>query len=214
MLKYLFKLIFASLILFYPYLVYKGINQGVLWLTPVVIAGFYFFQALKANEINTRTQKFSIVLLLLVGSIYFQNLKAKLIPVIVQLNLMLFFGKTLLNGKGPSLIERFAKLSFPQIPPLLSRYCRYLTFIWTIFFAINVLVCIILALYAPVEWWTLYTGVIILVLSGLLIIVEYIWRHFYFRTMKLPEKLIPNVKETIKTMAINGRKIWQDVNEI
>jgi uncharacterized membrane protein len=210
--KVLWKIIITTLILLYPYLVYKGIQQGLVWFAPSVIASLYFVQAIKAKTIQIRSQKIVIVLLLIVGTVYYQNLMAKLIPVFIQLNLMLFFGKTLLIGKGPSVIERFAKLSFPQIPPLLSQYCRYLTLIWTIFFAINALTCVVLALYAPVEWWMLYTGVIILMLTGLLIVVEYIWRHFYFRTVSLPEKLIPNVKESIKSMAINGRKIWEDVN--
>ena len=212
MCKVLWKIILTTLILLYPYLVYKGVQQGVAWFAPAVITSLYLFQAIKADTIQIRSQKILLVVLLLVGTVYYQNLMAKLIPVIIQLNLMLFFGKTLLNGKGPSLVERFAKLSFPQIPPLLSRYCRYLTLTWTIFFAINVFACFVLALYAPVEWWMLYTGVIILMLTGLLIVAEYIWRHFYFRAMKLPEKLIPNVKESIKSMAVNGRKIWQDVN--
>lgn len=131
--KVLWKIIITTLILLYPYLAYKGIQQGIVWFAPSVIASLYFFQAFKAKTKQIRSQKIVLVLLLLVGTVYYQDLIAKLIPVIIQLNLMLFFGKTLLSGKGPSLIERFAQLDFPQIPPLLSQYCRYLTIIWTIF---------------------------------------------------------------------------------
>ena len=89
--KVLWKIIITTLILLYPYLAYKGIQQGLVWFAPSVIASLYFFQAIKAKTIQIRSQKIVIVLLLLVGTVYYQNLMAKLIPVIIQLNLMLFF---------------------------------------------------------------------------------------------------------------------------
>ena len=68
----------------------------------------------------------------------------------------------------------------------LVNYCRYLTIMWTSFFVFNVLACVFLALFAPVEWWAIYTGVLILLLTGVLMVAEYIWRHFYLRSIDLP----------------------------
>jgi hypothetical protein len=84
---------------------------------------------------------------------------------------------------------------------------------WTGFFAFNVVACIVLALFAPVSWWALYTGVMIFLLSGVLMIGEYIWRHFYFQSIKmeLPDKPIPGVMDSMRSMMINGRSIWLDV---
>jgi len=207
--------IFSSIIfLLYPYLVYRGVQEGVVWFAPTVIATFYLYQAVKARKRRVRMQKIGIVLILFLGAAFFQDLMAKLIPVIIQLTLMVFFGKTLLKGKGPSLVERFARLEFPDVPmpEVLIKYCRYLTVMWTSFFAFNILACIALALFAPVAWWAIFTGILIFVLTILLMVVEYIWRHFYLRRIDLPYEQIPGLKESARNMLINGRKIWLDVH--
>ncbi|BCG63872.1 MAG: hypothetical protein methR_P1617 [Methyloprofundus sp.] len=206
--------IFSTLLfLLYPYLVYRGIEEGVVWFAPAMIASFYLWQALQAKNTRVCFKNLDIVFLLILGTVFYQDLVAKLIPIFVQLSLMDFFGKTLRQGKGPSLVERFASLDFPEIPPIISQYCRNLTILWTGFFAFNVAACVVLALFAPVSWWALYTGVMIFALTGMLMVGEYIWRHFYFRTIKvqLPEKPIPGVKESIRKMMIDGRAIWLDV---
>lgn len=205
------RIISSILFLLYPYLVYRGIKEGMVWVAPTVIASFYFYQAVKARTRRVRMQKIGIVIILFLGAIFYQDLMAKLVPIIIQLSLMLFFGKTLLRGKGPSLVERFAQLEFPSVPPVLSRYCRNLTILWTGFFAFNVVACILLALFAPVEWWAIFTGVLIFLLTAVLMVAEYIWRFFLFRRIELPAEQIPGVKESAKAMIINGRKIWLDV---
>ncbi len=207
------SIITSVLFLLYPYLVYRGIQEGVVWFAPAIIASLYLFQAIKAKSTRVRFNNLDIVFLLFLGSIFYQDLVAKLIPIFIQLSLMSFFGKTLRQGKGPSLVERFASLDFPEIPPVISRYCRHLTMLWTGFFAFNVAACIVLALFAPVSWWAVYTGVMIFLLSGVLMVGEYIWRHFFFRRIKaeIPDKPIPDIKASIRNMVINGRTIWLDV---
>ncbi|MCF7970576.1 MAG: hypothetical protein K9L22_05360 [Methylococcaceae bacterium] len=207
------SIISSALFLLYPYLVYKGIQEGVVWFAPAMIASVYLLQAIKAKTARVRFNNLDIVFLLLLGSIFYQDLVAKLIPIFIQLSLMNFFGKTLRKGKGPSLVERFASLDFPEIPPVISRYCRHLTILWTGFFAFNVAACIVLALFAPVSWWAFYTGVMIFLLSGVLMVGEYIWRHFFFRRIKeqIPDKPIPDIKASMRSMIINGRSIWLDV---
>ena len=193
--------------LLYPYLVYKGIQAGVVWFAPLMIISFYLYQAFHSTDTKVRLGKASIAAMLLIGVIFFQAATAKLLPVAIQLMLMHFFGKTLLKSHAPSLIERFVRLEFPEFPPGVAEYCRLLTIIWTGFFAFNVVVCSLLALYAPAAWWAIYTGVGLFVLTGLLMVGEYIYRHFRF-----PELEIPDVKSSIKSMAINCRSIWQDVH--
>lgn len=193
--------------LLYPYLVYKGIQAGVVWFAPMMIIGLYSYQAVYATDAKTRFTKAGIAGVMLIGVFFYQALTAKLLPVVIQLMLMHFFGKTLLKEHGPSLIERFVRLEFPEFPPGIPEYCRLLTVIWTGFFALNVLVCLLLAFVAPASWWAIYTGVGIFVLTGLLMVGEYIYRHFRF-----PELEIPDVKSSVKTMAINCKSIWQDVH--
>lgn len=206
------KLIKSSLFLLYPYLVYRGIQEGVTWFALIFIASLFLFQALKAKTAKLCFWNLDRVFLLVLGAVFYQDLMVKLIPIFIQISLMLFFGKTLLKERGPTLIERFASLDFPDIPPALSRYCRKFTIIWTAFFALNTIACIVLALFFPVVWWAFYTGVVIFLLTGLLMMTEYIMRHFYF--LKFAPTLrqqIPGVKESVRSMIKNGKNIWVDV---
>ncbi|MGR9044841.1 MAG: hypothetical protein ACU83N_06070 [Gammaproteobacteria bacterium] len=198
--------IVTSLFLAYPYLVYRGIESGKVWLAPAIFSGIYLFQAFAARPVRIKVYKALVAILLLLGAYYLQTITAKILPVLIQLLLMYFFGRTLLKGKGPSFIESFVRLEFPEFPPGVSEYCRQLTFLWTGFFAFNVVMCTGLAFLGSDFWWTLYNGVFIYLMIGMLMIGEYIYRHFRF-----PGLGIPDPKSTIRTMIVNGRKIWLDV---
>ncbi|WP_031434722.1 COG4648 family protein [Methylomarinum vadi] len=196
----------TCLFLVYPYLVYRGIESGMAWLAPAVFSGIYLVQALKVRNVKTKLYRATVAIALLLGAYYLQTLTAKVMPVFIQLMLMYFFGRTLLKDKGPSFIESFVRLEFPEFPPGVSEYCRQLTILWTGFFAFNAAMCIGLAVWGTDFWWTLFNGVVIYLLIGLLMIGEYIYRHFRF-----PELWIPDPGSTIRTMIVNGRKIWLDV---
>ncbi|NOQ64688.1 MAG: hypothetical protein GQ582_09275 [Methyloprofundus sp.] len=208
------SIIIGTFFAFYPYLVYKGVQAGVVWFAPILIATLYLYQAVIAKNRRVRVKNLALVSILLAGCFYFPALMAKLIPIFVQFSLMLFFGKTLFKSKAPSLVERFAEIDFPEIPPVVSRYCWYVTLMWASFFAFNVVTCIALALFAPVSWWAIFTGVLIFALSTLLMVMEYIVRHFYFRRLD-PElqAQIPSVKESMRSMVVNGKQIWLSVGE-
>ncbi len=196
----------TSLFIAYPLLVYLGIRHDMVWVAPAVFSAIYLAQSFKAKKTAQKLYKASIAIALLLGAYYLQTITAKVLPVLIQLMLMYFFGRTLLKGKGPSFIESFVRLEFPEFPPGISEYCRQLTIMWTLFFGFNAIICIVLAIWGNDEWWALYNGLIIYLLVGILMIGEYIYRHFRF-----PELDIPNPKSTIKTMIVNGRKIWMDV---
>jgi uncharacterized membrane protein len=200
------SIIAACLFLAYPYLVYRGIASGMAWLAPAIFSGIYLLQSFSTRNVKIRIYKTLIAFTLLLGAYYLQTLTAKVLPVLIQLLLMYFFGRTLLKGKGPSFIESFVRLEFPEFPPGISEYCRQLTILWTGFFAFNAIMCVALAIWGSDFWWTLYNGVFIYLMIGVLVIGEYIYRHFRF-----PDLGIPGPQSTIKTMFVNGRKIWMDV---
>jgi uncharacterized membrane protein len=202
------SIIVTCLFLAYTYLVYRGIENGMVWLAPAIFSGMYLLQAFAARNVKIRVYKVLLSIVLLLGAYYVQTITAKVLPVLIQLMLMYFFGRTLLKGKGPSFIESFVRLEFPEFQPGVSEYCRQLTLIWTGFFAFNALMCIALAIWNTDFWWTLYNGVFIYLMIGVLIIGEYIYRHFRFPELSMG---IPDPQSTIKTMIVNGRKIWMDV---
>jgi uncharacterized membrane protein len=202
------SIIVTCLFLAYTYLVYRGIENGMVWLAPAIFSGMYLLQAFAARNVKIRVYKVLLSIVLLLGAYYVQTITAKVLPVLIQLMLMYFFGRTLLKGKGPSFIESFVRLEFPEFQPGVSEYCRQLTLIWTGFFAFNALMWIALAIWNTDFWWTLYNGVFIYLMIGVLIIGEYIYRHFRFPELSMG---IPDPQSTIKTMIVNGRKIWMDV---
>lgn len=201
------KSIFVTcLFMAYPYLIYRGIESGMVWVAPAIFSGMYLMQSFATQNVKIKIFKALISISLLLGAFYLQTVTAKALPVLIQLFLMYFFGRTLLKGKGPSFIESFVRLEFPDFPPGVSEYCRQLTIVWTTFFAMNAVICALLAVWGNDAWWALFNGVFIYLMIGILMISEYIYRHFRF-----PELAIPDPKSTIKTMFVNGRKVWMDV---
>ena len=195
----------ASLFLLYPYLVYLGIERGIAWLAPAFFSAIYLWQAFTARTMQARMNRALIAIAFLLGAYYLQSLTAKVMPVLIQLMLVYFFGRTLLKGRGPPLIERFVLLEFPQSPPSIIVYCHQLTIVWALFFAFNAVVCSALAIWGDVYWWALFNGMIVYLLIGVLMVGEYIYRHYRF-----PDLVIHDPRASIKTMIVNGRKVWQD----
>lgn len=195
-----------ALFLAYPYLIHSGLENGLAWIAPVGFSIIYWYRAYTARTAKIRLYQVAIASALLLGGYFLQAFTAKALPVLIQLLLMFFFGRTLLKDQGPPLIEIFVRLEFPELPPEIIDYCRRLTWLWTGFFAVNVGLCLILAVFGSDFWWTVFNGVIIYLMIGILVAGEYIYRRFRF-----PELDIPDPKSTLKTLIVNGRKIWLQV---
>lgn len=115
------------------------------------------------------------------------------LPVLVNLMLLANFAATL---RGPvSMIERFARMQEPELPPGGEAYCRKVTIVWCWFFVANAAASAALALWAPVAWWSLYVGGIAYLLIGVMFTVEYIVRKATFRRFSdaLPDRLLRKV---------------------
>jgi uncharacterized membrane protein len=103
----------------------------------------------------------------------------------VALNLMLsgVFAVTLWRGQTP-LIVRIAELDSEAPAPEFARYLRALTQAWAIFFAAMAGLSLLLMLYAPFEWWSLFVNVLSWPLIGVMFAAEWLVRRVGFR--KLP----------------------------
>jgi len=95
----------------------------------------------------------------------------RLYPVLINAMLLCTFGLSL--KVGPPVIERIARLRFPELPPEGVRYTRKVTQVWCGFFALNGTIATALALCGPWEWWTLYNGAISYALMGTLMLGEW-----------------------------------------
>ncbi|WP_247535506.1 hypothetical protein [Ralstonia pseudosolanacearum] len=103
----------------------------------------------------------------------------RLYPVMVNAALLLTFGATLRHG--PSMVEKFARLRTPELPPRAVLYTRHVTQVWCGFFAANALIAALVALYGSRQAWALYNGAIAYALVGLLIVGEIAYRKLVVR---------------------------------
>lgn len=78
---------------------------------------------------------------------------------------------------GPPIIERIARVSEPDLPPVAVRYTRRVTWVWVGFFALNGTVSGLLAEWGPLSWWTFYNGILAYSVMGALFVGEWILRQ-------------------------------------
>lgn len=98
-------------------------------------------------------------------------------PVLISLALFVSFAISLRPGRMP-MVERFARLQGgDRLPARAVPYCRRVTQVWLVFFAVNAVVAAALALFASHGWWVLYTGGIAYALIGTIFAVEYVVRR-------------------------------------
>ena len=141
-----------------------------------------------------------LALAVLIGYLLGPGFISKLSPLFIHISLFYLFGTSL---RSTPLIEQFARLDFPELPPGIAEYCRGLTKVWTGFFALNIVGCLWLAVYGDNKFWALYNGIFVYVLIGLLVVGEYIWRRIRF-----PDLEIPPFRQTVENMIKNGHQIW------
>ncbi len=99
----------------------------------------------------------------------------KLYPALVNLVLFALFASSLL--RGPSVVERLARLREPALPAAAVAYTRRVTQVWCAFFVVNGALAIATALWASDAAWALYNGGIAYALMGLLMGIEWLVRR-------------------------------------
>lgn len=169
--------IIGSLIgLLYPLLVYFSLNRlpiSSLAITLVVLAIIRFITA--KNRLNSLLQV--IALLLFAGLLWLkgETYLLRFYPVFMNLAMFVIFSTSLIWP--PSLIERFARITEPNLAESGIIYTRKVTQVWCVFFVINGAIALWTALYADWALWTLYNGLIAYILMGSIFVVEWFVRR-------------------------------------
>jgi uncharacterized membrane protein len=105
----------------------------------------------------------------------------KVPPVIINLALAVWFGRTLARGEEP-MISWFARLARgTELPPDLARYTRWSTAVWTAFFVSMAAAAASLAMLATPETWSLFANGIDYLLVGVLFVGDYVFRRVRYR---------------------------------
>jgi uncharacterized membrane protein len=99
----------------------------------------------------------------------------RIYPSLVNLGLLMAFGATLV--RGPTMIEKFARIGTPDLSAPAVLHTRHVTQIWCVFFALNGAFSAYTAFYWTRDAWSLYNGAIAYVLVGVLLVGEIAWRY-------------------------------------
>jgi uncharacterized membrane protein len=172
----LFGLLLLLAGLLYPFAVYYGMEHLSPRLFAALLGGLWLARAIaqRGKPGNRWTAGVALGFCLLLG-LAGEPALLRWYPVLLNALLLALFGLSL--RFGPPLVERLARLSDPDLPARAVRYTRSVTQVWCWFFLANGLVVVALNLWAPLSWWTLYTGLIAYGLMGLLFAIEWLIRQ-------------------------------------
>jgi uncharacterized membrane protein len=175
----------AAAVLAYPVAIYFGLPRFgarvlALVLASLLLAGLPLRLAGKAREhvISLVRVPLTVTGLLLLGAVLDDRRFVLALPVLTNLALLAHFAASL---RTVPIAERFARAQEDDLTAAQVAYCRAVTVTWCGFFVANGAMTTALALWAPLGWWTAYTGVISYVLVGLLGTSEYVTRKVRFR---------------------------------
>jgi uncharacterized membrane protein len=99
----------------------------------------------------------------------------KLYPALVNLVMFGLFAMSL--WRGPTVVERLARLRETHFPPAAIAYTRRVTQVWCGFFVVNGLIAVVTALWASAAVWALYNGLLSYAAMGLLMGGEWLVRR-------------------------------------
>jgi uncharacterized membrane protein len=94
----------------------------------------------------------------------------RLYPASISASMLILFGATLLQP--PTMIERFARLQHPDLPPERVRYTRRVTEVWCAFFVVNGAIAAYTAVFTSREAWAIYNGFAAYLFMGALVVAE------------------------------------------
>ena len=162
--------------LIYPFAVYFGLEHLTPRMFALLLGALWLARLLSGKQTTlTRTTGVMALAFCLLLGLADSDALLRWYPVLISLALLGLFGSSLLSGMP--VVERLARLTEPDLPPAAVRYTRQVTWLWVGFFIFNATVAAGLALWAPLAWWALYTGLIAYLLMGLLFAGEWLVRQ-------------------------------------
>jgi uncharacterized membrane protein len=169
----------------YPFLISAGLALGRPRLVTMalgavlLVLGVFTWRSGYRTETLWRLAEVGLMAgFLLLAAIVNEAHVFRLWPALANVAMLLSFGRTLLGG--PSMVESIARLWRGELPGAAVAYCRRLTGVWCVFFALNGGLSTWLAFYGSLAAWTIYTGVLSYLLAGGLFAVELAYRRRRF----------------------------------
>lgn len=169
----------GTAMLLYPFAVYWGLNAGGHAWLGLGLIGLGTFRLLAAQRRRSARgfEYATAAVLICFGAAALLARSGRLLlfyPCLMSLGAFSMFGLSILFP--PTVIERFARLREPHLPPEAARYCRRVNLVWCGFLAANSAVAAWTALQASQRIWLFYNGFLSYVLMGALFSVEFLVR--------------------------------------
>lgn len=163
----------------YPFVVYVCIGRLPLWCflaLGLAIGGAQCYRQRHNPAIKGWLPVAGGVAVLFIA-LYFVNARCAVqaYPIIISLGFAALFGLSLCFP--PTVAERIARLSQPDLPPEGVRYTRHVTWVWFAFLLINAATALALTLWGTLTQWTLWCGLLSYLAMGLLFAGEYVVRR-------------------------------------
>ena len=179
------------LIVAYPLLVHLSALRHDLWLqlaALICLAAIPLYSRLRIGRVGAW-----LLLLALAGLLYALTFIVGggqyalfIPPVLLPAALGTVFGESLLPGRT-ALITRVARASRGGDLPLeLAHYTRGVTLVWTLALFALALTSIVLAAFAPLRTWSVFTNFISYLILGALFPLEYLWRRWRYPAFEHP----------------------------
>lgn len=178
------------LILSYPVITHIGVITRQAWMVWAVFGAIVFWVLWTVHYKSPALKTIAISLGIAVFAILFAMASHRFTlfyfpPILISASLLMVFGKSLFGAATP-LVTQIATLVHGSIDERMRHYTRKVTLVWTLFFAAMTLETILLALYGPIETWSLITNFVNYGLILLFFVIEYRIRIRLFTEMKHP----------------------------
>lgn len=173
------------LVLASPWVLYWTLTKGTTTVAGFVLIAWLVLRTIPSWVAARPEQKKATLVLpavgltfAIVGMVLRSGFLFRLVPTFTNFGFAATFFWSL---RSTPMIEHFARMVKPELPPAEVAYCRTLTKVWGAYTAAIGIVGAVLAAFAPVHVWATYAGGVAYGLVGALFAVEYVVRKAKFR---------------------------------
>ncbi len=172
---------YALLFLSYPFLMHACILFNRVDLAVFVLAGFTLLPLFLSPMRRGMGMNNYAALILLAGLIlfvgyYFQQTIIVIPPILIFSALAMAFTLSLRSPATP-VITRLAEIIRGEMPAAVAVYTRKVTLIWALFFGLMAVISVLLAMFASLETWSLFSNFIAWGLIALMFVAEFMVRR-------------------------------------
>ena len=120
----------------------------------------------------------------------------------VYVGLLILFGSSLAPNRQALITSVATNIYGCDLPSEIAEYTRNVTIAWCVFFVLQLLVSLLLFVFAPVQVWSLFVNILNLPLLGLMFGCEYAYRRW--RLPNRPQSSLSGVVRAFMQSAAHG----------